>query len=271
MSTTDPQNTADSGPKYQSGDSVGLFIPCYIDRFYASAGEATVRLLRKYGVTPDFPDGQTCCGQPAFNSGYWDEARKIVRHFCDVFKDYRWIVCPSGSCAAMCRSFFGHLDPSPAVVDVGQRVYDLCEFLVDVLDVTSIDTTLPGKQPAKVALHIGCHTRRELGAAEQAETLLRSVGNIDICEIPDVTECCGFGGTFSVKVPEVSLDMGRAKAENIIQSGCDILATTDSSCLMHFAGILNKLPGGDRIKTCHIAQLLDEKSAAKLINSQKTG
>lgn len=264
MSSFEQETALPDPPRYQAGDRVALFIPCYVDRFFPDAGEATVRILRRAGVVPDFPDGQTCCGQPAFNSGYWDDARRVVRHFCDVFREYRWIVCPSGSCAAMCRNFFGHLDPQPEVVDVGARVYELCEFLVDVLGVDGIDLQLPGDNPLKVALHIGCHTRRELGAADQAEKLLRSVRNIDYREIPDVTDCCGFGGTFSVKVPEVSLDMGRVKAENVIQSGAEILASPDSSCLMHFSGILRRLPGGQRIKTCHIAQLLDEESAAAL-------
>src|SRR3989304_3017494 len=158
-------------PPYQSGQPVALFIPCYIDQFYPSIGQATVALLRKYGVPVVFPDRQTCCGQPAFNSGYWEEARKVIHHFCKALEGQRWIVCPSGSCTAMCRVFFGHVDPSEEVVAVGRRVFELCEFLVDILGVTDTGATFPHK----ATLHIGCHSGRELGAAEQPLKLLSNV------------------------------------------------------------------------------------------------
>ncbi len=155
-------------PEYQAGEPVALFIPCYIDQFYPQIGQATARLLASRACRWSFPAEQTCCGQPAFNSGYWDEARRVIRHFCDVFAPHRWIVCPSGSCTAMCRVFFGHVDPDPRIVGVGRRVFELTEFLVDILGVTDTGATFPHK----VTMHIGCHGRRELGVVEPPLRLL---------------------------------------------------------------------------------------------------
>ena len=158
-------------PPYQRGEPVALFIPCYIDQFYPQIAEATARLLSRQGVPVVYPEEQTCCGQPAFNSGYWDEARRVIRHFCDVFAQHRWIVCPSGSCAAMCRVFFGHVDPDERIVAVGHRVFELTEFLVEILGVTDTGASFPHK----VTLHNGCHTRRELGVVEPPLMLLENV------------------------------------------------------------------------------------------------
>jgi L-lactate dehydrogenase complex protein LldE len=239
-------------PPYKPGEPVALFIPCYIDQFYPSIGQATVALLRKYGVPVVFPDRQTCCGQPAFNSGYWEEARKVIHHFCKAMKGHRWIVCPSGSCTAMCRVFFGHVDPSDEVVSVGSRVFELCEFLVDILGVTDTGATYPHK----ATLHIGCHGRRELGAAEQPMTLLNNVRGLSYNELPNIEECCGFGGTFSVKMPGTSLAMGQSKAENIVKTGAEVVVSNDISCLMHIGGILQRNPATRHISTIHIAEVL---------------
>ena len=130
-------------PPYQRGEPVALFVPCYVDQFYPRIARATARLLQRLGVPVVFPEKQTCCGQPAFNSGYWEEARKVVRHFCKVFADHRWIVSPSGSCSAMCRVFFGHVDADRHVTDVGRRVFELTEFLVEVLGVTDTGARFP--------------------------------------------------------------------------------------------------------------------------------
>ena len=161
-------------------------------------------MLQRYGVPVVYPAEQTCCGQPAFNSGYWEEARRVIRHFCDVFEPHRWIVCPSGSCTAMCRVFFGHADPDPRIVGIGRRVFELTEFLHDMLGVTDTGATFPHK----VTMHIGCHGRRELGVVDPPMRLLRSVRGLTYCELPNIDECCGFGGTFSVKMPGTSLAMG---------------------------------------------------------------
>lgn len=239
-------------PKYTAGETVALFMPCYIDQFYPRIGRATVSILSKLGIPLAFPEEQTCCGQPAFNSGYWEDARKVVRQFCKAFADYRWVVMPSGSCTAMCRMFFGHVDPSPEVKEVAGRVFDLTEFLVEVLGVTD----LGARFPHKVTMHIGCHTRRELGVAEPPMTLLKNVRDVEYIELPNVEECCGFGGTFSVKMPGTSLAMGATKAENILKCGAEYVVSPDVSCLMHIGGILRRKPETRHIRTLHLAEVL---------------
>ncbi len=240
-------------PPYQKGEPVALFIPCYIVQFYPEVGIATARLLTRHGVPVVYPRLQTCCGQPAFNSGYWDEARRVIHHFCDVFAEHRWIVSPSGSCAAMCRVFFAHVDPDERIVGVGRRVFELTEFLVEILGVTDTGATFPHK----VALHNGCHTRRELGVVEPPLQLLQNVRELTFCELPDAEDCCGFGGTFSVKMAGVSLSMGQAKVENILRSGADVVASPDVSCLMHVGGMLRRRSDAKHIQIKHIAEILD--------------
>jgi L-lactate dehydrogenase complex protein LldE len=237
---------------YRRGDPVALFIPCYVDLFYPQIGEATARLLSRLGVPVVFPDKQTCCGQPAFNSGYWEEARKVIHHFCRAMEGQQWIVSPSGSCTAMCRVFFGHVDPDAKVVDVGRRVFELTEFLVNVLGVTDTGSFFPHK----VTLHNGCHTRRELGVVEPPLALLKNVRGLDYVELPNVEECCGFGGTFSVKMPGTSLAMGRTKADNVLKTGAEMVVSPDISCLMHLGGILRRNPATRHIRAIHIAEVL---------------
>ena len=239
-------------PEYRRGDPVALFIPCYVDLFYPQIGEATARLLSRLGIPVVFPDRQTCCGQPAFNSGYWEEARKVIHHFCRALEGQQWIVSPSGSCTAMCRVFFGHVDPDPTVVEVGRRVFELTEFLVNVLGVTETG----GYFPHKVTLHDGCHTRRELGVVEPPLRLLQNVRGVEYVELPNVEECCGFGGTFSVKMPGTSLAMGRTKAQNVLNTGAEVVVSTDISCLMHLGGILRRDPAARHIRCVHIAEVL---------------
>ena len=155
-------------PPYRSGETVALFIPCYIDQFFPQVGRATVEILTRLGIPIIFPDEQTCCGQPAFNSGYWDEARPVIRHFCDVFRPHRWIVSPSGSCTAMCRVFFENVDPDPAVTEVGSRVLELTEFLVEVLGVTDLGATLPAQGDAAQRLPHATRAGRGRAAATAA-------------------------------------------------------------------------------------------------------
>ena len=164
-------------PRYQPGEPVAMFIPCYIDQFYPNIAQSMARLLTRLGVPLEFPGEQTCCGQPAFNSGYWEEARSVIHHFCDTFEKYPWIVCPSGSCTAMCRVFFGHVDPDPRIVEIGRRVVEFSEFLVECLGVTDVGARFPHK----VTLHNGCHTRRELGVTEPPLKLLEKVRDMTYC------------------------------------------------------------------------------------------
>ncbi|MGI6420191.1 MAG: (Fe-S)-binding protein [Thermoguttaceae bacterium] len=239
-------------PKYEPGETVALFIPCYIDQFFPQIGEATARLLTRYGIPLAYPDEQTCCGQPAFNSGYWEEARGVIHHFCKAFEPYKWIVSPSGSCTAMCRVFFEHVDPDERIVGVGRRVFELTEFLVNVLGVTDTGARFPHK----VTMHSGCHGRRELGILQQPLSLLKNIREIDYRELPNIEECCGFGGTFSVKMPGTSLAMGKSKVENIVKTGADVVTSIDISCLMHIGGMLRRDKATRHIRCMHIAELL---------------
>ncbi len=239
-------------PKYTPGETVGLFIPCFIDQFYPSTGKAMVRLLEKENIPLEFPAEQTCCGQAAFNSGYWPEAKNVMEHFERVFSKYRWIVTPSGSCAAMCRVFFEQLDPGSKGAVLGKRVFEICEFLVDVLGKTDFNA----RCPKKVGLHIGCHGRRELNLVDAPMKLLQGIRDVQYTPIPFMEECCGFGGTFSVKMAGTSLAMGHRKAENIQASGCDLVATTDMSCVMHFGGIMQLDPVMKNIPIVHLVELL---------------
>ncbi|MGL6196582.1 MAG: (Fe-S)-binding protein [Thermoguttaceae bacterium] len=239
-------------PKYEKGETVALFIPCYVDQFYPSIGKATVELLENAGVPIEFPEEQTCCGQPAFNSGYWPDAQKVIDHFAKVFEKYRWIVTPSGSCAAMCRLFYEQSAPDSLGARVGKRVFEICEFLVNVLGITDTGASYP----KKVTMHIGCHTRRELGIAAPAMQLLHSIRDLQYVELPNMEECCGFGGTFSVKMAGTSLAMGKKKIENIQKTGADVVATTDISCAMHFGGMMKLDPVMKDIPIVHITELL---------------
>ncbi len=242
-------------PKYTAGEKVALFIPCYVDQFYPMIGRATVQLLEEAGISPVFPKEQTCCGQPAFNSGYWNDTRKVIDHFAKVFESYPWIVTPSGSCAAMCRLFYEEAAPGSLGAAVGKRVFEICEFLVNVLGITDTGA----RYAKKVTMHIGCHTRRELGVAEPAMTLLRSIRDLEYLELPNMDECCGFGGTFSVKMPGTSLAMGKKKIENIQKTGAEVVATTDISCAMHFGGMMRLDPTMRDIPVVHLAELLIRK------------
>lgn len=239
-------------PKYERGEPVALFIPCYVDQFYPWIGKATVQLLEKQGIELIFPEEQSCCGQAAFNSGYWKDAQKVIDHFAKVFEPYSWIVTPSGSCAAMCRVFFEQTRPDSLGAKVGKRVFEICEFLVNVLGITD----LGAKYCKKVALHIGCHGRRELGIAEAAMQLLHNIRELQYVELPNWEECCGFGGTFSVKMTGTSLAMGRKKIENIQKSGAEVVATTDISCAMHFGGMMELDPNLKNIPIVHLTELL---------------
>lgn len=242
-------------PQYEQGETVALFIPCYIDQFFPDIARATAEILTRQGVPIAFPEEQTCCGQPAFNSGYWDEARRVIRHFCDCFRPYRYIVTPSGSCAAMARVFFGQADPDENITAVGARVFELTEFLVNVLQVTD----LGARFAHSVTMHSGCHGRRELGILNQPLALLQNVRDLDYRELPNIEECCGFGGTFSVKMPGTSLAMGRTKAENIAKTEAEYVTSVDISCLMHVGGILRKDPAKKHIRTIHIAEILNHR------------
>lgn len=227
---------------------LGLFIPCFVDSFYPEVGIATVRLLEYLGFRPEYPEAQTCCGQPHFNAGKRHEARELATRFCEVFEPYDVIVCPSGSCTAMVRNHYAELLGEPVLRD---RVFELCEFLVDRVGVTDFGAVLEGR----AAVHVGCHARREIDVTYAVEALLETVEGLTLVELPSDTWCCGFGGTFSVKYPEISTAMGERKLAPMLEKDVDYLISTDSSCLMHLGGLLSRkeMQGP---KLMHVAQVL---------------
>ena len=241
-------------PEYK-GDEVALFIPCFVDQMFPEAGVATVKVLEKLNIPIAYPEEQTCCGQPAFNSGYWKDAAKVIKKFNNDFKKYKWIVTPSAACASMCRVFYKECLPDSPEAEIGSRVYEFHEFLVNVLHKTDFGVSFPHK----VSLHIGCHGRRELGIAAAVQTILDNIKDLDYVPIPNVEECCGFGGTFSVKMPGTSVAMGRKKIENIrkvYEQGVRDIVTTDLSCAMHFGGMMKREDDLKTMRIHYLAELL---------------
>jgi L-lactate dehydrogenase complex protein LldE len=208
---------------------VALFATCLGDAFFADATADAVRLLRHLGVDVDYPDGQTCCGQPAYNAGHMDEARRSARHTQAVFADADYVVLPSGSCAGMLRSGYPKLLGAEAR-DLATRTFELSQFIVHVLGVTHLGSGLAGQ---RIAYHHGCHALRQLEVEREAVTLLRSAG-AEIVGWEAHQECCGFGGLFSVKLPHVSGAMADRKLDTL--PGVDVLTSADGGCLLQLAG-----------------------------------
>ena len=206
---------------------VSLFATCVADRFFAEAAVAAVRLLRSFDVEVVFPEGQTCCGQPAWNSGHMAEARRMAEHTQAVFGDAEFVVLPSGSCTAMLRSHYPALLAASALP---KRTYELAEFLVEVLNVAEIG---PGLEGRRLAYHHGCHGLRELGLRDVPLRLLRSAG-AEVAEWEMDEECCGFGGLFSVKNPEVSVAMADRKLDTLPE--VDAVVSADGGCLLQLEG-----------------------------------
>jgi L-lactate dehydrogenase complex protein LldE len=240
---------------------VHLFITCLGDQFFPKVGEDAVKVLKRLGVDVVFNPEQTCCGQPAFNTGYRDEARAVAARMLDLFEDCDYVVAPSGSCSTMVRVFYPELfaDERPRLAQAEKlrsKFYEFSEFLVKVLKVEDVGATFPHR----VTYHDSCHLLRELGICEEPRKLIRAVRGIDFVEMQDYKLCCGFGGTFSVKFPEVSVAMGEDKIRAAIDAGVEYLVANDSGCLMHLAGLIHrrKLP----LKTMHLAQLLAQEGGA---------
>ena len=240
-----------------------LFVTCVVDQFYPEIGESTVRVLRRLGVDLDFPEGQTCCGQPAFNSGFRSDARPLARRFLDTFEDAEAVVVPSGSCTAMVRAFYPELfhdDPALAArVDVvAGKTFELTEFIVDVLGVTQLPES-SGAPKRSVTYHEGCHLCREIGVTTQPRALIEAAPGVDLVEMEQAEVCCGFGGTFAVKYADISGAMLADKVRNIAGTGADAVVSCDSTCLMQISGGLEKQ--GMAARPLHVAQLLDEATA----------
>ena len=236
---------------------IGLFVACFNDALYPQTGKALVRLLRRLGHEVDFPLSQTCCGQMHFNTGYQDACVPLARRFADTFGEYDAVLAASGSCAAMVRDYYPTVaersgDPglARAVQAVMPKVCELSELLVDVLGVTDVGAYFPHR----VTYHPTCHTLRMLKVGERPLQLLRAVQGIDLVELGDATECCGFGGTFAMRNADTSVAMGTDKAGHVLASGAEIVTSADNSCLMHIGGQLAK--GHSGVRPLHYAQIL---------------
>lgn len=240
------------------GRKVALFVPCFVDQLNPQVAIDTVRVLERAGCEVEFRREQTCCGQPAFNAGHWQQARPVAERFLRVFESAEAVVCPSGSCTSMVRKFFPELlqgtPMAQAAGEIGPRVFELAEFLVNELHVTDLGASFPHR----VAWHDACHLTRELGIRHQPRELLRHVRGLELLEIAHNEECCGFGGTFAVKFSDISAAMGDRKVLNAEATGAEYLAASDPSCLLHIGGMMQRM--GSRVQTIHLATILAQEA-----------
>ena len=242
-------------------EEVYFYATCLVDLFYPDAGMAGIQLLRQAGVRVVFPEGQTCCGQPAFNCGYWEEARDVARTQVALFPRDLPVVLPSGSCAGMMKVHYPELfhgQPDEAQVRAfSARVYELTQFLVDVLDVRLKDLG----EPVKVTWHSSCHAVRDLGLNGEPQALIGQLSNVELSPLAREQECCGFGGTFSVRQPEISGAMSCDKAVDAESTGASVLLSTDGGCLLNVNGTLEAKRSPLRVQ--HIAEFLWERTRAR--------
>jgi L-lactate dehydrogenase complex protein LldE len=242
---------------------VALFVTCLVDSLFPQVGQATVRLLERLGHEVVFPEAQTCCGQMHINTGYQRDALPLVRHHVEVFEPYEAVVAPSGSCVACVRHQHAALASQASQASqagderlagrakaVAARTYELSEFLVDVLGVEDVGASYPHR----VTYHPTCHSLRGLRVADRPTRLLGRVHGLELVPLPDAAECCGFGGTFALKNADVSTAMLADKLRAILDTGAEVCAASDSSCLMHMGGGLSRLRAG--VRTAHLAEIL---------------
>ncbi len=231
-----------------------LFIPCFVDQLFPDTAFNVVKLLERVGCQVIYNENQTCCGQPAFNAGYWEDARSVCGKWLSDFADASTIVTPSASCAGFVRNYFPKLFDSSSLHHEAQatpkRIWELSEFLVKTMNATRFGATLNGK----AAYHDSCAGLRECKIKQEPRALLQGVSGLELIELPDAETCCGFGGTFSVKYPDISVAMGQQKVEQALNAGAEYIISTDLSCLMHLQGYIqkNNLP----LKTMHLADVL---------------
>lgn len=241
--------------------TVGLFVPCYVDQFYPHVAVATLELLGKQGVQVSFPKQQTCCGQPMANSGFEHLTGGCNRNFIDAFQGFDYIVCPSGSCALHIKQHLHDDKREEAAAQIRSRVYELTEFLTDILAVQNIKA----KFPYRVGMHQSCHGQRGLKLSQMSELvappfskpeyLLRMVEGIELVKLERVDECCGFGGSFCVLEEAVSVRMGQDRVADHNRNGAEVITGGDMSCLMHLEGILRRQKSKIQVK--HIAEILN--------------
>jgi L-lactate dehydrogenase complex protein LldE len=234
---------------------VALFVTCIVDQLFPEVGIAMADVLERAGCRLTFPPDQTCCGQPAFNSGYREEARQVARHFLKVFRDAEYIVVPSGSCTSMVVHHYEELfhDEPQALAEahrIGTKVWEFSQFLLEILKVEDTGAEMN----AVVTYHDSCHALRELKLKQGPRRLLSHVRGLELREMDIAEECCGFGGTFSVKFPEVSGGMVRTKIDSIMRTGAEAVVSIDSSCLMQIQGAIRR--AGAPIRTMHLAEVL---------------
>jgi len=234
--------------------NVQIFIPCFIDQLYPSVAFNMIKVLQKAGCTVSYNTNQTCCGQPAFNAGFWNEAKKVCSKYIEDFSSSDLVVAPSASCAGFVRNYYGKLFENSSmhknVKQLGERLYEFSEFLVKVLGVEDFGATLNGK----ATYHDSCSALRECKIKEEPRRLLSKVAGLELTEMNDVETCCGFGGSFAIKFEPISIAMADQKVNNVLNTNARYLISTDMSCLMHLDGyIRNK---GLNIQVLHLADVL---------------
>ena len=235
-----------------------LMVTCLGDLFYPEVGVRIVRLLRRLGVAVDFPAGQTCCGLPLFNSGYHAEAAEVARRTLPLFRDSQHVVVPSGSCAWMVKHEYPGLMKDAAAraeaASLASRTYELSQFLVNVLGRTRFSSAIPGR----VTYHDSCHLRRGLGESESPRALLRNLSGAEFTELPGTDECCGFGGSFAVRLPEVSTSIVDKKLASVEATGASCVVACDAGCLMQMSGRLRRR--NSPIRAVHLAEILEAET-----------
>jgi L-lactate dehydrogenase complex protein LldE len=233
---------------------VDIFIPCFIDQLFPETGFNMVKLLERLDIQVNYNTNQTCCGQMAFNSGYWDEAQELGEKFIKDFSTGNKVVGPSASCISMVKNhypkLFNNTSKHNELKELRSNIIEISDFLVNHLHITNFGAVFPHK----VTIHDSCAAKREYGLTHEVRTLLANVKGIEIVEMPESDTCCGFGGTFSVKDEAISTAMGQQKVENAMSTGAEYIVSTESSCLLHIDAYIKKhnLP----IKTIHIVDIL---------------
>lgn len=239
------------------GKRVALFATCINDAMFPATPKAVVQVLERLGCTVEFPKAQTCCGQMSTNSGYFDESVPLVRNYVKAFEGYDYILAPSGSCTGAVREqhpmlarHAGDEGLARAAEDAASRTYDFSELLVDVLGVTDVGAYFPHR----VTYHSTCHSMRVAKVGDRPMRLLKAVKGIEVVDLVDADRCCGFGGTFSLKNPDVSVAMASDKARHVADTGAEYLVAGDNSCLLNISGVLMRQKSG--IKPIHLAEVL---------------
>ncbi|MFI2858286.1 (Fe-S)-binding protein [Paenibacillus sp. JSM ZJ436] len=235
---------------------ISIFATCLSDTLFPHVTTSMVRLLARYGLDLNFPESQTCCGQPAYNSGYWDDAKKSARSILDAFTESDFVISPSGSCTYMIHHYSSLFKDEPEYLHKAKllqdKTYEFTQFLVNVLGITDVGAIFPHK----VTYHPSCHGSRLLGVKEEPMQLMSQVAGLELVPLPFAEDCCGFGGTFAVKMADISGAMVTEKGDHVIETEAEVLVGLDMACLMNIAGHLRFR--GEKIRVMHLAELLYE-------------